>query len=132
MKKNLFIFILLFISCAQVQSQKTKIKLYVFDCGENKVKDISLFSPGIDKGLERTLVARCYLIKHPKGLLMWDTGLSDSLITKPNGLSVRNGAFVLSVNKTLESQLKELNIAPSSVDYLAFSHMHRMSSLRGG
>jgi len=124
MKQILLLLTILFISCAEVQTDKPKIKLYVFDCGENNVKDISIFSPGFDKGVQKTLVARCYLISHPQGLLMWDTGLSDSISNKPDGLSVRNGVFTLSVKKTLSSQLKELKIDPQSIDYLAFSHMH--------
>ena len=100
------------------------MKLYVFDCGNSKIKDISLFSPGVDQNKSKNLVMSCYLIEHPKGLLMWDTGLADSLISKPGGIKVRNGAFTLMVKKTLSSQLKELKINPKEIKFMAFSHMH--------
>lgn len=118
-------FFLMLISCGTLTNSKSfKMKLYVFDCGENVVKDISLFSPGVDKNISKKLVASCYLIKHPKGTLMWDTGLSDSLISKVDGDSIKNGAFTLKVKKTLISQMNEIGIAPNSIKYLAFSHMH--------
>lgn len=55
-----------------------ELKLYVFDCGEILVREKSLFNPALPKGQQITLANTCYLVKHPKGTLMWDTGLSDS------------------------------------------------------
>lgn len=121
--KQLILFLFFTISCAS-QNKQNEIKLFVFDCGENTVKDISLFSPGHDRGVKKTLVASCYLIKHPKGFFMWDTGLSDKLIKTPKGIKVKGGAFTLKVKKTLISQLQEIGVSPQSVQYLAFSHMH--------
>lgn len=106
------------------QTKKPALQLYVFNCGENAVKDISLFSPGVDQGVQKDLVIRCYLIKHPKGTLMWDTGLSDSLVKYKDGLKVREGVFTLKVKKTLISQLEKIGVRPHSINYLAFSHMH--------
>ena len=50
------------------------LRLYVFNCGTIDVKDISVFSPGVDKGKKKTLADSCYLVVHPKGTLAWDTG----------------------------------------------------------
>lgn len=113
---------LFIVSCAQLVEEKNEIKLYVFDCGTIEVSDISVFSPGFDKGVAKTLKNTCYLIDHPKGKLIWDTGLADGLINKKDGMT--NGVFHLSVQKTLASQLKEINIDPNSIDYIALSHFH--------
>lgn len=41
--------------CSILSNSTENIKLYVLDCGEIRVKDISLFSPGIDIGKTKTL-----------------------------------------------------------------------------
>lgn len=113
---------LLFFGCAGMKERKSKIKLYVFECGKITVSDISLFSPGVDKGVEKKLTNSCYLIKHENGTLIWDTGLPDALVKKKKGLT--NGPFHLMKKRTLLSQLKEIGIDPNRVDYVAFSHFH--------
>lgn len=100
------------------------LKLYVFDCGNVKARDISLFNPQMGKGVQKDLADPCYLIKHPKGMLVWDTGISDQLIESKNGLEIMDGAFNFSVSKTLRSQLAEINVDPTKIDFLAFSHLH--------
>ncbi|OUR99551.1 hypothetical protein A9Q84_00595 [Halobacteriovorax marinus] len=111
------------ISCARLTDTSTT-KLYVFDCGEITVKDISLFSPGVDLGVTKKLTNSCYLIVHPKGNLLWDTGLSDQLISSTEGVTVGAGMFHLQVKKTLISQLKKINLTPNDIDYVALSHLH--------
>lgn len=100
-----------------------KLRVYVLDCGHIDVLDESIFSPGVHQGRHKTLVGSCYLVAHPKGVLLWDTGLSDAIATKPEGEKVGN-AFVLKVKKTLAAQLKEIGYAPEQVKYLGISHMH--------
>ena len=100
------------------------LKLYVFDCGNVKARDISLFNPQIGKGVQKDLADTCYLIRHPKGTLAWDAGVSDQLIKNKSGLEIMGGAFNFSVSKTLRSQLAEINVDPAKVDFLAFSHLH--------
>lgn len=100
------------------------LKLYVFDCGNVKARDVSLFNPLMEKGAQKDLADPCYLIKHPKGTLVWDTGVPDQLIENKNGLEIMDGAFNFSISKTLRSQLAEISIDPSKIDFLAFSHLH--------
>ncbi|HWL87451.1 MAG TPA: N-acyl homoserine lactonase family protein [Polyangiaceae bacterium] len=98
------------------------IRLYVFDCGNIDVLDVSAFHPEYGKGEKTKLAATCYLIKHPKGTLQWDTGLSDGLLKVPEGKNV--GFAVLHVTKGLAAQYQELGIAPDSVNFVGISHMH--------
>jgi N-acyl homoserine lactone hydrolase len=100
-----------------------EIRLYALDCGYVTFKDSGFFSDtGEYDGKPGALVVPCFLIRHPKGTLLWDTGLSDKIAETPNG--VESEGFHLSVSKTLASQLKALGLAASDVTYVAFSHMH--------
>lgn len=111
------------VSCdLKPEVKKTPLKLYVFDCGRILVKDISLFSPGYDENVTKKLTNSCYLIVHPKGKLLWDTGLDDKI--GKEGTIVGDGAFALKVEKPLMDQLKEINVDPKTIDYLALSHFH--------
>ncbi len=100
----------------------TTPRVYVFDCGTIEVKDISVFSPGVDVGKKKTLTDSCYLIAHPKGTLVWDTGLPDELASTAGGKVVPN--FHLTLKKTLASQMKEAGYAPDAVNFLGVSHTH--------
>jgi len=120
--KIIFLVSLILFGCAGINESKNNLKLYVFECGKITVSDISLFSPGVDKGVTKTLTNSCYLIKHDLGTLIWDTGLPDALAKKKGGLT--NGPFHLEKKTTLLSQLQEIGVEPSSVDYVAFSHFH--------
>lgn len=102
---------------------KASLKLYVFDCGRIEVADISMFQPDVDNHGPKKLVDSCYLIVHPKGMLIWDTGLTDDLAKEPEG-KVSSGGFTMQVSHTLASQLAEIGVAPDSIKYLGISHMH--------
>lgn len=101
----------------------TTPRIYVFDCGTVEVSDIALFSPGVDVGKKKTLTDSCYLIVHPKGTLMWDTGFGDALAELPDGKKV-NEQFHVRLKKPLAAQFKEAGYAPEAVNFLGLSHMH--------
>ncbi len=103
---------------------KASLKVYAFECGQITVSNVSMFSPGHDEGQSKELTDSCFLVRHAKGTLMWDTGLSDALAAEPNGVTAGGGLFQLKVKKTLASQLEEAGIEPAEVDYLAMSHLH--------
>ena len=118
------ILLLVLSACATERTAPTSaLRLYVFNCGMIEVLDISVFQPGIGKGEHKTLTDSCYLVVHPKGTLMWDTGLPDALVQKPEGMTFMN-TFVLRVEKTLAAQLKEIGYAPEAITNLGISHMH--------
>jgi glyoxylase-like metal-dependent hydrolase (beta-lactamase superfamily II) len=109
-------------ACGLLKIEEKEISLYVIDCGTIKVKDISLFSPGVDQGISKTLTNTCYLIKHPNGNLLWDTGLPDDLGV--DGVEKWDGAIHLSVKNPMLDQLAKINITPSDIDFVAVSHFH--------
>jgi N-acyl homoserine lactone hydrolase len=98
--------------------------MYVLNCGESRTNDVSMWSPGVDVGKSREFSDNCYLIRHDKGWMIWDTGMSDSIASKPEGVSAAGGLLTLWVRRTLASQLAELNVSPGDVSHIAFSHFH--------
>jgi N-acyl homoserine lactone hydrolase len=110
----------LFAGAASAEVQR----LYVLDCGRNLGRDQARWSPGVNEGKPIEFSDNCYLIRHDKGLMLWDTGVPDSVAGMPDGMVVANGAITYRRAKTLAAQLTELGVKPADVTYLAISHTH--------
>ena len=111
-------------SAVSAQADAGVQRLYVLNCGESETKDVSMWSPGVDVGQPRTFSDSCYLIHHDKGWMLWESGISDAVADKADGVVAGGGILTLRVRKTLRSQLDELSIAPADIKYLGFSHFH--------
>ena len=99
------------------------IRIYAMDCGRLEIKDLAPFSDtGEYDGHPGTLMAACFLIRHPKGDLLWEAGLGDKYAADPAGVSLPNYRAV--VRKTLDHQLRELGLGFEDIAYFAFSHGH--------
>lgn len=104
------------------EEAKPEIALYALDCGKASVKDADIFADdGSFKGQTRDLVDPCYLIRHPGGDLLWDTGLPDALVATP---SADAGPFALTRTVTLAAQLQQLGLAPADIEFVSISHSH--------
>ena len=98
------------------------VRLYTLDCGTLEFKDMRSFSDtGEYDGQTATIAVPCFLIRHPKGTLVWDTGLDPKFVQRSD-----NGAHGIraTLNVSVEKQLQQLNLKPTDITYLAFSHMH--------
>lgn len=101
----------------------TTPRLYVLDCGA-----LTNDQPE-DFGLKRNEVKyvdfadMCFLIVHPKGTLLWDTGLRDDLVGRPLYETMRYIYAQIKLN-TLRGQLADLGYTPDKITYLALSHAH--------
>src|SRR5262249_29565818 len=80
-------------------------RLYVLDCGQNLGKNQSRWSAGVTGGRAIEFSDNCYLIRHDRGLLLWDTGIPDSVAAMPDGMVIANGAITYRRAKTLAAQL---------------------------
>jgi N-acyl homoserine lactone hydrolase len=99
------------------------VRMYVLDCGAMSIKDMALFSDsGKYDGQSGSIVDTCFLIRHPKGNFLWDTGLSDALVG--HDVPANADGVAIHVAHGLLEQLREIGIAPSDITYLAFSHFH--------
>jgi len=96
------------------------LRLYVFDCGNLKI-DPTPYGFTKDDLAATDMSVPCFLVAHPKGALMWDTGvLPDSVFTSAG--SVTQGR--VTVTKPLKAQLAAVAYAPADITYLALSHCH--------
>ena len=101
-----------------------EVRLYTLDCGHITFKDMGEFSDtGEWNGKPGDLSDPCFLIRHPKGWLLWDTGLGDAIAAKKSGADPEPGVHI-TVPVTLVDQLKQLKLAPADITYVAFSHFH--------
>ena len=97
------------------------VRLYALDCGRLTVANADPFADdGAYKGVAKDLVVPCYLVRHPKGDLLWDTGVPQAIADLPGG----KGPGGISVARKLTDQLKELGLRPEDVEYLSVSHSH--------
>ena len=101
----------------------TSPRLYVFDCGTlvyNKPEDYNLRR---DEVKDSNMGVTCYLVVHPRGMLIYDTGLNDRLVGRPLYENVLDGYAQIKFN-TLNGQLADIGVAPANIDYLVLSHYH--------
>jgi glyoxylase-like metal-dependent hydrolase (beta-lactamase superfamily II) len=93
------------------------------DCGRITASDADVFADdGAYAGQPKNLVVPCFLIRHPKGDLMWDTGVPQSLADVQGG--VTEGPFHIVVARKLTDQLAQLGLQPSDIEFLSVSHSH--------
>lgn len=99
------------------------MRLYVLDAGLIESSDFSMWSPNAAPGTDGRLSVRSYLLVHPRGTLLWDTGIDDAIAALPNGRQIAP-TIVFRVARTLRSQLDDIGVAPEDVDYVGLSHLH--------
>jgi hypothetical protein len=98
------------------------LSLTVFDCGLLQLDDVSSFGLTNAETPVRELFVPCYLIQHPQGKLMWDTGLPLA-IAGQGPVELQPGATMV-YQRSLLSQLADLDLQPADIDFIALSHMH--------
>jgi N-acyl homoserine lactone hydrolase len=90
------------------------VEMWRLDCGQFKEFDIEGMSDVFSyPGRKKTLSDGCYLIRHDKQLMLWDTGLPPSSMGQPIGLK-----------QTLSVQLQRIDIRPSQISIVGLSHWH--------
>ncbi|WP_404337852.1 N-acyl homoserine lactonase family protein [Sphingomonas sp. MMS12-HWE2-04] len=98
-----------------------EVELWRLDCGEIQMKDASpLSDTGSYAGKSRRLSNGCYLIRHGKELLLWDSGLPATLRGAP--IDAKPISPTLAVD--LPTQLARIGIRPDDIGRLAISHYH--------
>ena len=109
---------------ARATEPVSDVRLYAMDCGRISIKNAAPFSDTGDyDGKSLAAVVSCYLIRHPKGTLLWDLGLNDEIAKSPEGVEV-GGNFHMTVKTALIDQLAEVGVKPADVNFIAFSHLH--------
>jgi glyoxylase-like metal-dependent hydrolase (beta-lactamase superfamily II) len=102
-----------------------EVKIYAMNCGDMAFSDVDLFADdGSMKGVSRDFVDPCYLIRHPAGDLIWDTGVPEGIADMPEGVRPEGFPVHIVVKKKLSAQLAELGLTPADIEFLSFSHLH--------
>ena len=107
------------------------VRLYVFDCGVLHNADMGRFNLKKEDVATTDMSMACFLIAHPKGNLIWDTGAVPDDAWKPTGKMITQHVTLpdgssreADLDKTLREQLAEIGYSPSDINYLALSHYH--------
>jgi len=98
------------------------VRLYVFDDGMIRGINPEMFHFKKEEVAVADMVVASYLIVHPKGTLMWDTGAIPDSQIKGDGSVATQGLY--SASKTLKGQLAAIGYAPKDITYFALSHYH--------
>ncbi len=94
----------------------------VLDCGTIAISNLDAFSSAGDyAGQTDEFTNTCYVVHHPKGILLWDLGVPGLL--KEAGPVVQD-VFTVSLNATITDQLADHDLTPADIDYVSISHSH--------
>ena len=105
----------------------SSLRLYVMDCGTMKERDGVPYGLSHEQMAPRDLSDPCALIVHPRGTLLWETGLNEAVNAIPAGApaaAVGGPRPGDRVDKPLKQQLADIGYKPSDITYLALSHSH--------
>jgi N-acyl homoserine lactone hydrolase len=99
------------------------MRLYVFSSGS-----LTLDKSGLQTGAtgKITVPVAFFLIKHPKGNVLFDTGNNDKIINDPTYW----GPFIASLDPgrapdvAIDAQLNKIGVKPSDINYVILGHMH--------
>jgi len=118
--------LILLTGCAGLGGERagTAERMYVFNCGESRVDDLSRWTPGVNVGKPWEFSANCYLIRHARGWMMWDSGINDKVAAMSEGFQRSKVAPRYRLPKPLRVALAEIHVDPAKVEHVAFSHTH--------
>ena len=103
--------------------QRDGVRLYVLDCGTIISNRPEGFGLTRDEVVNPNFSDPCFLVMHPKGLLLFDTGLPDSHVGRPIYENMMGLEGILKFT-TLKGELANIGVTPSMVTYMAISHSH--------
>ena len=104
----------------QTTPEKPKtVRLYVFDLGKLTNNNPAQYRFRKEELAVQDLAVAGYMIVHPRGTLIWDTGVvPDSQVGTDARGANRAG------KRTLKDQLAEIGYAPKDINFLGLSHYH--------
>ncbi|HUQ51719.1 MAG TPA: N-acyl homoserine lactonase family protein, partial [Gammaproteobacteria bacterium] len=97
-------------------------RIYIFENGSIRGLDPALFNFKREDLKEVDFVNASYLVVHPRGTLMFDTGAVADSHFKGDGKPVEEG--IMTATKPLLPQLAAAGYSPRDITYFALSHYH--------
>jgi glyoxylase-like metal-dependent hydrolase (beta-lactamase superfamily II) len=114
-----------------MQSATAGPRLYVMNCGTLIYNNPETYNLTRQETKNTNMSVTCYLVVHPRGTLLFDTGLPDEAVGRPfnesplgSGPNAPSTAYFMLVTKTLNSQLIESGFSTENINFLALSHFH--------
>lgn len=102
------------------------LRLQVFNTGWVSIREKHLYVGG--GNAMRTLPVLSFVVEHPRGLLVFDTGLNAAFATHPRQyvgwLNDHLIRFRSSPEMHLSAQMRNCSLAPEDVTYVVLSHLH--------
>jgi N-acyl homoserine lactone hydrolase len=92
------------------------MRLYVFDGGHVHLPDMNHLTPDRNVGRPVTIPMLMFLVDHPKGLVVFDTGIDTD--------DVREPIVETSADRRIDRQMRRLGYEPRDVKYVVLSHLH--------
>lgn len=92
------------------------MKLFVFDGGRAHLPDMSHLTPDRNFGRPVTIPVLSFLIDHPKGLVVVDTGVDIDTADDP--------LFEADPAQRIDRQMRSLGYEPGDVRYVVLTHLH--------
>lgn len=89
-----------------------RVKLYVMYAGKINLPDKGHMTPGKDVGKPVSMPVYTYLIEHPQGLVLVDTGQE------------HGGPSVVEEQDLVVNRLKEVGYEPEDIRYVIMTHLH--------
>lgn len=101
----------------------TSPRLYVLDCGTIISHEPKRFGLRREDVSDPDFSDPCFLVMHPRGVLLFDTGLTDAQVGRPI-YENKNGYEGLLKTTTLKGELANIGLTQAMITYLAISHSH--------
>jgi glyoxylase-like metal-dependent hydrolase (beta-lactamase superfamily II) len=113
----------LFTSVAQAQSP-AGMRVYAFSSGALTVPK-NFLQAGAPTTATQVPVG-FYVIRHPKGNVLFDTGNNDRIITDPGywGANIQGLNPVRTPDVAIDAQLQKIGLKPDDIKYVVVGHMH--------
>lgn len=109
-------------SCAFPAQPPKSLRLYVFDCGSLNIPDTSPYQLKKEDLATTFMSVPCFLVAHPRGTMIWDTGAVPDSNFKPGAKTAT--LRYATTTRPLTAQLAQIGYAPADITYLALSHFH--------
>ena len=110
---------------ANLQSEDSKLRLYVLECGHMDMSGWPYFEEMYGVQHDAVEIAAqanpCFLVVNGDKSLIWDGGFPDYTPASP---SPGPHGVIVSMPVKLNDQLAEIGISPREIDYFAVSHLH--------
>ena len=103
------------------------MNLTVFGCGHISC-DSGLLHSGEVSGDMAQIPVTCFLVQHPRGLLLWDTGMNPAVRTDPlghwGGVAKRTLVPNLGPGESVVERLASAGVPRADIDVVVNSHLH--------